>query len=250
MKLMLLPNDIDLSNVCGNIVSSTDIYQIAVSITGDDYESYPIQDNRGVNAWLLHHMDEWPFHKLCYSSTITTEQINNYLNENGNDFALQIDEIRGMTPLHVLTMNPYAPTDAIFALCKANTNAANVKDDEGKTPLDYALNYNPCDFVRIYSYLCDHEDGMKNELQSFLVSHDDDYYSNNYGKTPLHVLVMNPSIPTNTITALLEHNMEAAFCLDNEGKTTLDYAKEYYNADGFISMIAIICNHRNSMALP
>ena len=129
--------------------------------------------------------------------------------------------------------------NTILTLLKANINAANVEDNRGKTPLYYALYYNPCAFVRMYSYLHEHHT-IENEVPSLLVIPDDN-------DTPLHVLAKNPFAPADTIAALLELKMEAAFCPDNEGFLPLDYAKEC-NVDGLVSIIAVLCNHRNSIA--
>ena len=109
-----------------------------------------------MNEWLVHQMDEAPFHKLCYDSSVTTNQINEYLNENGNDSALTVDPYHGMTPLHVLTMNPHAPADAIAALFESNTEAAFLRDNKRNTPLDYAKEYNVDGFASMMSILCIH----------------------------------------------------------------------------------------------
>ena len=42
-----------------------------------------------------------------------------------------------------------------------------------------------------------------------------------HGMRPLHVLSMNPHAPAETIAALIDCNMEAAFSLDNYQKTLL-----------------------------
>ena len=55
-----------------------------------------------------------------------------------------------------------------------------------------------------------------------------------YGMTPLHLLMMNPHAPAETIAALLDTNMEAVLCLDNQQKTPLEYARDY-NAGGLVS---------------
>ena len=68
-------------------------------------------------------MDEAPFHKLCYNSSVTTKEINDHLNENSNDSALQVDTIHGMTPLHILTMNPHASADSIATLVDSRIEA-------------------------------------------------------------------------------------------------------------------------------
>jgi len=193
----------------------------------------------GFNNWLIHHMDNWPLHKICYDVSVTATKINDYLDEHGHDSALQVDAIHGMLPLHMLARNPHAPVDAILTLLKANINAVNVMDYEKKTPIHYALTYNPCAFVRIYSYF--HEHDMQNEIQSLTVS------LNGNGQVPLHYMVMNPLMPASTIVTLLDLQLESAFCLDNRNRTPLDYAKDC-NADGLISMMTLLCNHRKSMA--
>jgi len=115
-----------------------------------------------------------------------------------------------------------------------------VEDNRGKTPLDYASHYNPIAFVRMLIYLRDN--GFEDEVQSLLVIPGD-------GRdTPLHVLAKNPFAPADTIAALLELIMEAAICRDDEGMSPLGYAGEY-NVEGFVSMIAVLCIHRNSTAL-
>ena len=75
----------------------------------------------------------------------------------------------------------------------------------------------------------------------------DDSVDYSDGSTPLHILAKNPFAPANAIAALLELKMEAAFCPDNAGLSPLDYAKEC-NVDSLVAMIAVLCNHRNSMA--
>eukprot|EP01083_Nonionella_stella_P011595 32902_1 len=193
----------------------------------------------GFNNWLIHHMDNSPFHKLCYDVSVTASKISDYLDEHGHDSALQVDAIHGMLPLHMLARNPHASVDAILTLLKANTNAVNVMDFEKKTPMHYALTYNPCSFVRIYSYF--HEHDMQNKIQSLMASLDGS------GKVPLHDMVVNPLLPATTIVRLLNLQLESAFCVDNRNRAPLDYAKDC-NADGLISMITLLCNHRNSMA--
>ena len=245
LRLIILPNDIDLGKVGMHIISGTAIYQIAKA-SGVEYvtdqEAYEdiVDSVHRVNEWLFHHMDAATLHKICYNSSVTTRHINDYLNEHGNDSALAIDTIHGMTPLHMLSVNPHTPADTILTLLKAKISAANVGDNRGKTPLYYALYHNPSAFVRMYCYLCEHTNTIENEIQSLLVIAGD-------GDTPLHVLAKNPFAPANAISALLELKMEAAFCPDNEGLSPLDHAKEC-NVDSLVAMIAVLCNHRNSMA--
>ena len=256
LRLIILPNDIDLGKVGNKIISYTHIQQIAKA-SGVEYDYYYggfVEHNRRVNEWLFHHMDAAPFHKLCYDSSVTTKQISDYLHEHGDDSALAIDTIHGMTPLHILSMNPHAPPDAILTLLKANINAANVGDNRGKTPLYYALYHNPFAFVRMYSYLREHTNTIELEIQSVVNNMSVDKTLRRSSRirqarqdTPLHVLAKNPFASANAISTLLRLKMEAAFCPDNQGLSPLDYAKEC-NVDSLVAMIAVLCNHRNSMA--
>eukprot|EP01083_Nonionella_stella_P069796 186301_1 len=220
LRSIVLPHGIGLNNVSMGIIRNTD---------------------GQVNEWLVHRIDDAPFHKLCYDSSVTTKQVSDYLIENGINSALQIDTVHGMNPLHMLCMNPHASADAILALLKTNINAASIRDHEGKNPLYYALYYNPCAFVRMYSYLRKHINTVENDIQSLSVVNPDD------GDTPLIVLAKNPFVPANSIAALLELKMEDAFCPDDGGLSPLDYAKEC-NFEGLVSMIAVLCNHRNSIS--
>jgi hypothetical protein len=52
-------------------------------------------------------MDEEPLHKLCYNLFITTKHIIEYLNKHGKESALATNPYHGMTPLHMLLMNPH-----------------------------------------------------------------------------------------------------------------------------------------------
>ena len=174
LVLLILPNDISihLSNIGYDIVGKTAIEQIAQN-EGVDYE-YDSEDEDGitithesirrVKEWLIHHMDEAPFHKLCYDSSITATQINKYLDKNGDDAALHIDKIHGMTPLHMLTMNPHAPADAIAALFNANKEAIFCTNYHEKTPLEYATDHNVCGLIEIVNNLCSHRNSSTSTI--------------------------------------------------------------------------------------
>ena len=79
---MILPNDNNLVSDVEVIIDETAIYHIAEN-AGVAYE-YTVESVHRVYEWLIHHMDETPFHKLCYNSSITTKHINDYLNEHVN----------------------------------------------------------------------------------------------------------------------------------------------------------------------
>eukprot|EP00554_Chaetoceros_debilis_P015942 CAMPEP_0194125528 /NCGR_PEP_ID=MMETSP0150-20130528/59510_1 /TAXON_ID=122233 /ORGANISM="Chaetoceros debilis, Strain MM31A-1" /LENGTH=693 /DNA_ID=CAMNT_0038819339 /DNA_START=83 /DNA_END=2167 /DNA_ORIENTATION=- len=267
LRLLILPNDIDLDNV-RVIIDETAISQIAEN-AGVAYERTECCDDGGteessrrVNEWLIQHMDNSPFHKLCYNSSITTKHINDYLNEHGNDSARAIDTIHGMTPLHMLSMNPHSPADAIAALLDVDMEVVFRLDNQGKISLDYARDYNVGGLnLRVNEWLVQHMDEepfhkicynssiSTRQLNDYLKQLNDYHqgYGNDaalaidpyHGMTPLHMLSMNPYAPADTIAALLEVNVETtAFSLDNEGKIPLDYARDY-NVGGLVAMIVL-----------
>ena len=156
LRILILPNDIDLSQVVGiRIVDYTLILAIARA-AGVEYEVSQYSLVTRVEEWLKHHMDDSSFHKLCYTSSVTTKHINNYLIEHGNDSALAIDAIHGMTPLHMLSMNPHAPANAVAALLDVNVEVAFRLDNQGRMSLDYARDYNVGGLISMIGGLCNH----------------------------------------------------------------------------------------------
>ena len=162
LRLLILPQHSLLGKVGIEIIVETAVHQIAQA-SGVEYvfggrngADITRESNRQVNQWLMFHMDHAPCHKLCYNSSITTKHLNDYLNEHGNDSALAIDTIHGMTPLHMLSMNPHSPSDAIAALLDVDVEAIFRLDHQGNIPLDYARDYNVGGLVALVSGLCNH----------------------------------------------------------------------------------------------
>jgi len=122
---------------------------------GRGFRIESIESIRQVNEWLIHHMDGSPFHKLCYRADINAKQINDYLNDHGNQSTAELDPFHGMTPLHMLAVNPHAPVDALAGnIFHANMDAAVVPDNHGHTPLDYAKQYNVPGLLKMIEALC------------------------------------------------------------------------------------------------
>ncbi len=64
--------------------------------------------------------------------------------------------------------------------------------------------------------------------------------------TPMHMLSLNPhAAPADAKAALLNVNMEIAFLSDNQGKISLDHARNYV-VSGLVGMINGPGNHRNA----
>lgn len=69
-------------------------------------------------------MDKLIFHFFNFS--VTTNQVNDYLNEHSNDTALVIDKIHGVTPLHILSINPHDSADTIATIFNSNMEAIHI----------------------------------------------------------------------------------------------------------------------------
>lgn len=82
-----------------------------------------------------------PFHLLCHDTSINTKLINDFVEENGDDGAFEEDE-HGMTPLHILSMNPHASPHVLYFCYETNPHAAVSADNGNASPLDYAQRSN------------------------------------------------------------------------------------------------------------
>jgi hypothetical protein len=171
LRVMILPRNIDVNNFGEDIINETIIQQIAeqASYAADEVEEDDEDDCSEIHCrtddwiFLISHMDEMPFHKLCYDSSVNTQKINDYINEHGNNSALQIEAIHGMSPLHMLSMNPYASVDAISVLFNSNMEAVFRIDNQQKTALDYAREYNVGGMVAMILGLCNNRNSSRSD---------------------------------------------------------------------------------------
>eukprot|EP01083_Nonionella_stella_P070708 189323_1 len=186
LRLLILPNQIDPNGIKKGIIKITAIERIAKAASGDgtpiEYEEedgdVTDESNSRVNNWLVHHLDDWPLHRLCCSNdygtstdaggatnatpglsqshSTTLKKIQSYLKTNMNhkESIVQSDDFYGMTPMHFLAINPLSPLDAIGLLFAMNRDAAFSLDHQEKTPLDYARDYNFPALLKLVEALC------------------------------------------------------------------------------------------------
>ncbi len=106
--------------------------------------------------WVMGHLDNSnnPLFKLCMDTDVSTRRIEDTLRENGVQCAYQANH-HGLTPLHVLVMNPYATINMIQACYAANPSAAIMRDGRGMTPIDYMWEYDNVEgIISIVHSLC------------------------------------------------------------------------------------------------
>ena len=108
----------------------------------EDHTEYTPTSNHNVNSWLINHMSEFPLHRICYSSSVSKQTIELYLNTHGKNSVHTKDTISGMTPLHILSLNPYATNKEIKFLLDIDHETAFHKDINNNSPIDYATQFN------------------------------------------------------------------------------------------------------------
>ena len=96
LKLIILPHYIDLGkdgDELRELFLRTDIEQIAKNADvayeyEEDEEDVTEESNRQVKEWLIRHMDDSPFHKICYDSSICQHWIAHSRHERAlNDYS-------------------------------------------------------------------------------------------------------------------------------------------------------------------
>ncbi len=108
-------------------------------------------------------------HKMCLDSNVTAQLIRDFIRENENESededgsastirtATTCTEHEEMSPLHIIAMNPYADPGAVMTCFDTNMDAAFVRDNEGKTPLEYLREYDKLSAHNlIVAALCTH----------------------------------------------------------------------------------------------
>ena len=180
MRLLQLPLDIDPNNLGDGIIHTTELVNHAEtqnvyyedrhyslqeemndnneegeggeeeeevrSDTEEDEEEddteYTPTSNLKVNSWLINHMSDFPLHRICYSSSVTKQTIELHLNTYGKKSVHTTDTISRMTPLHILSLNPYATNKEIKFLLDIDHETAFHKDINNNSPIDYATQFN------------------------------------------------------------------------------------------------------------
>ncbi len=101
---------------------------------------------KGHQQVLDFYRNQHPLHRDCLNTHVNAQQIFGCIHEHGSAVAAMMDH-DGMTPLHILAMNPHADEGSLMACLDANMSAAILGDGRGFTPLDY---------LRVYHDIEDH----------------------------------------------------------------------------------------------
>ncbi len=162
MRILALPNNIDIRNIGGWIVVGDetffDITQIqryqmpegTITLSPD-----AIQVHRAIIDFYRN--DVPPLHKTCLNIYVSAQNIRDSIFTYGTAVTSIIDH-DGMTPLHILAMNPHADSVAIMVCFEADINSVFIEDSRGNTPLDYMKEYNFGGYTAVITSLCIHRE--------------------------------------------------------------------------------------------
>ncbi len=106
-----------------------------------------------------------PMHKTCLSTDVSSQTIHTCFRTYGPVTAFMTDH-DGMTPLHILTMNPHATPASILTCLNLNINAAFMRDDSDMMPMDYLWKYERLESLfTVIQSLCLHRDAHGQSFQ-------------------------------------------------------------------------------------
>ncbi len=100
-----------------------------------------------------------PLYKTCLSFDVSATSIRQCIATHGLPRATYNGACyNGMTPMHIIALNPHADLGSIHTCLEADMSAAFVSDNRNKTPLDYLREYNMPGLVSVIQTLCHHRE--------------------------------------------------------------------------------------------
>ncbi len=105
-------------------------------------------------AFLDFYSNLFPMSKVYLDTNVSVQSIKDYIHIQGIEGKYNTD-YDGMTPLHILALNPMLMMGSILASGEVNTSAAFVRDGSGKAPLDTLLQFEDLNsFIVLIPALC------------------------------------------------------------------------------------------------
>lgn len=94
-----------------------------------------------------------------------------YLYEHGtmDDLKFLYNCVQGMTPLHMIAMDPDTPSHFFAALVYANMDDVTSADNDGKTPLDHARECNVPGLLAMIEAMCMHSISVTSQSQEIKI---------------------------------------------------------------------------------
>jgi len=182
LRILSIPPTIDIEKVGKNIIYDCDtLFRIAQlpPYQQDEHAELRtmINDDQVNQAIIDFNRNLPPLHKVCLNTNVTADSIRQCIEDHGIAAAYNTDYGDGMTPMHILALNPHADTGAILTLFHANMGVvfetySEGEDDihgedeneehsaiGGKTLLDCLCEYDVDSYLSIIAALCRHREG-------------------------------------------------------------------------------------------
>jgi len=160
MKILsLLPDDLDHVKMGYEFLLGCDTFEeIMTQMTGSPYRNQMQETLPDLYRNLP------PLHKACLDINVSAQVIEDTLHTHGVAEAYNTAH-GGMTPLHILSLNPHATAECILTCFEVNMNAVFVKDVTGETPLDHLREYDIDSHIVVIASICIHRDNMRNAYE-------------------------------------------------------------------------------------
>jgi len=166
LRILSIPHTINIEKLGKGIIVGCDTFRHMHSAHLPPLEGNHNQVNQAI---IDFNRNLPPLHQACHSTNVSTQSISQYITAHGTAATYNTDYGDGMTPMHVLTLNPHADASSIMTCFEANMGAAlepysNGRSNSypsalsGKTPLDYLAEYNVESHLSIVAALCRHRE--------------------------------------------------------------------------------------------
>ncbi len=164
LRILSLPPNINVHRIGEEILYDCDTFFRTTQIQQYIVGSYgPINNDHQVHHAVMNfYRNQPPLHKVCLDTNISTQTIEACIQTSGRQ-AVHITDHDGMTPLHILAINPHADVSAIYACFEMNMTAVFETDSRGNTPLDYLKEYNVEGFICLLQALSLHRSSSIDE---------------------------------------------------------------------------------------
>ncbi len=136
IRILRLPLDVDVPDTifyyCEAFFETTQIQDYLY-----DYTTHQTINIDEVHQAVINFYTNLPpLHQACLDTDVNAQSLHDCVDTHGPDNAALRDH-DGMTPLHILAMNPHADVRVVGACFRVDMNAAVKSDNRGNTPLDY-----------------------------------------------------------------------------------------------------------------
>ncbi len=175
IRILPIPTQIDIRKIGQSIIvacreffriSQMQPYKYINVSRGQPH--YLLMNNFQVNQAIIDfHRNLSPLQQVCLDTNVSAQSIHQCILTHGPQAAYNTN-YDGMTPLHILVLNPHATTGSILTCFHANMSAGLEKYDwyddgslvGGKTPLDCLMEYDLDSYIAVVTALCNHKDAM------------------------------------------------------------------------------------------